>query len=52
MHFTESDYTSMALFKLRQRELIEKAEGHRLANQSRNPIVRRVRRAIRINNNA
>ena len=52
MHFTENDYTSMALFKLRQRELMEKADGQRLANESRNPVVRRLRRAIRINNNA
>lgn len=51
MHFTENDYTSMTLFKMRHQELMAKADKERLAHQNKNQTNRRSRRAVRINNN-
>ena len=46
-----SEYTSLTMHRLRERELINKADQERLAMQRLIEPVRRLRRSLRINNN-
>lgn len=50
MNYHENDYSVLTMHKQREHELITRASNHRLARM-KNEVIRRMRRAVRINNN-
>lgn len=49
MYDNNNEYTAMTLYRLRQQELMRKADQYRLSTVKQE-IARRMRRVIRINN--
>jgi len=51
MHNFSNDYTTKLMHKVREQELLDQADQHRLAQSTRESVDRPVRRILRINNN-